>query len=255
MQPKATRVVKYSGQKSGGRTSALYIYNDGKRDEHNQAKNLVEISRICRCDCFCRPSQLCVRWSGLKKPTKRIAVQRDKGNRDSERLQAEEQTDEVHRLFPKRLPANICVGPNCWVGNDEPSQNFSAVFRSINQNLPARGKYLRVTRQGPIEHQQQGTTTPSGVGKGERFRQHPDTKERGDRVEQLEFENVERRASFVKRLWHSPSDRKCSFQQGAVSTIRFPVSFEWARGAGSYGVVRSISRTFFSLRSSHTPSL
>lgn len=40
------------GKNLEGKASASYAYGDGKPDEHNQTKNLVEISGVCRCDCF-----------------------------------------------------------------------------------------------------------------------------------------------------------------------------------------------------------
>ena len=58
-------------------------------------------------------------------------------------------------------------------------------------------KYSRATRHPRVGDEQQCSATPSSVGKCEGFRQHPDTEQCGNRVEQLEFENVQRTADKI----------------------------------------------------------
>lgn len=73
------------------------------------------------------------------------------------------------------------------------------IIRSANTipKVPQLWKHLRVTCQPPVEDEQQSTATPSGIGKGQGLRHHPDTEEDSDRIEQLEFANVERSAKRI----------------------------------------------------------
>ena len=73
-------------------------------------------------------------------------------------------------------------------------------IRSANRVLVEvcrRQKHVRVTCQEPIENEQQGTATPTRVGKSEGLRQHSNTKEYSDRIEQLDFANVETGADKI----------------------------------------------------------